>query len=251
MIFLQHFWCVSVYVFVFYFYCFGFLGNLGFLTSVINYQLLSISSSGFQILLELQLDMCFVFHSILCVSCCLSYIYISILLGCILKMFFKLYFQCRLSKNKISQLFHSYSEFYVLYTVFFFSVYSVWLCFKSLSFCPLKSLVPSSFSKKLIYLNIFAFYFQLIILISEIFAGLFLPVLTHNMFSLLWFHLLVYVWRCSVFLEFHLCKFLEFWVIVKFLKSIGIFFSWYSGGTTNPGQLQIKFCAWGFCVPHR
>ena len=46
-----------------------------------------------------------------------------------------------------SQLFNSYSEFYILCTVFFFSTYSIWLCFKSLCFCSLKSLVPSSVSK--------------------------------------------------------------------------------------------------------
>lgn len=49
------------------------------------------------------------------------------------------------SKKEMNEIFNSYSEFYILCTVFF-STYSIWLCFKSLG-RSLKSLVPSSFSR--------------------------------------------------------------------------------------------------------
>ena len=137
------------------------------------------SSSGSHVLLELQLDILFyAFYSpclLLSLLCCISPSEMHFGFS-----FFKLYFQCRQSKNKISFLINTLNFMFYALSSFLHVLFDCVLNLLVLVLWNLLFLAHSQRSHFFKYIG-----FLLIILMFEMFVGLFLIVLIHSMFSLL------------------------------------------------------------------
>lgn len=96
--------------------------------------------------------------------------------------FFKLYFQCRQSTNKISFLINTLNFMFYALSSFLCILFD---CVLNLLVLVLWNLLFLAHSQRSHFFKYICFLFSLIILIFEMFVGLFLIILTHNMFSLL------------------------------------------------------------------